>query len=105
LKPVENVFFFHRGVAPTALVVGGQNTAATLFRTPFEPCWARDATPGGVMGRCASGRSAVIPGRLEEANPESRDSPMRNCASEVWSFGLSRNDYRRERATPRPLAM
>ncbi|QDW41638.1 hypothetical protein FFI89_033665 [Bradyrhizobium sp. KBS0727] len=26
------------------------------------------------------------------ANPESRDSPMRNCASEVWSFGPSRND-------------
>src|SRR5450756_880349 len=23
---------------------------------------------------------------------ESRDSPMRNCASEVWSFGPSRND-------------
>src|SRR5229473_301 len=26
------------------------------------------------------------------SNPESRDSPMRNCASEVWSFGPSRND-------------
>src|SRR2546429_9577947 len=25
-------------------------------------------------------------------SPESRDSPMRNCASEVWSFGPSRND-------------
>jgi hypothetical protein len=23
---------------------------------------------------------------------ESRDFPMRNCASEVWSFGPSRND-------------
>src|SRR5204863_6069680 len=26
------------------------------------------------------------------SNPESKDSPMRNCASEVWSFGPSRND-------------
>src|SRR6201996_5412216 len=34
----------------------------------------------------------VIPGRCEASNPESRDSPMRNCASEVWSFGPSRND-------------
>ena len=35
---------------------------------------------------------AVIPGRREASNPESRDSPMRNRASEVWSFGPSRND-------------
>jgi hypothetical protein len=35
---------------------------------------------------------AVIPGRCEASNPESRDSPMRNCASEAWSFGPSRND-------------
>src|ERR1700674_1230242 len=41
----------------------------------------------------------VIPGRCEASNydvqlhiGESRDSPMRNCASEVWSFGPSRND-------------
>src|ERR1700687_2718844 len=26
----------------------------------------------------------VIPGRCEASSPESRDSPMRNCASEVW---------------------
>src|SRR5436190_9790980 len=37
----------------------------------------------------------VIPGRLAEPNPESRDFPMRNCASEVWSFGPSRNDDKR----------
>ena len=36
----------------------------------------------------------VIPGRLEEPNPESWDSPVRNCAPEVWSFGPSRNDDR-----------
>ena len=38
--------------------------------------------------------AAVIPGRVENANPESRDSPMCNCTSEVWSFGPSRNDAR-----------
>src|SRR6201982_190093 len=44
----------------------------------------------------------VIPGRCEASNydvrlhiGESRDSPMRNCASEVWSFGPSRNDVAR----------
>src|ERR1700737_5440695 len=40
----------------------------------------------------ASSDSTVIPGRVEDANPESRDSPMCNCTSEVWSFGPSRND-------------
>jgi 3-oxoacyl-[acyl-carrier protein] reductase len=35
---------------------------------------------------------SVIPGRCKASNPESRDSPMRNCASVVWSFGPSRND-------------
>src|SRR3982074_143714 len=34
----------------------------------------------------------VIPGQCEASNPESRDSPMCNCTSEVWSFGPSRND-------------
>src|SRR5207244_8494283 len=33
---------------------------------------------------------SVIPGRCEASNPESRDSPVRNCAPEVWSFGPSR---------------
>src|SRR4029077_16843615 len=44
-----------------------------------------------VLDRGAS-IQAVIPGRCEASNPESRDSPMRNCASEVWSLGPSRND-------------
>src|SRR5216684_1592207 len=38
------------------------------------------------------GADTVIPGRCGASNPESRDSPMRNCASEVWSCGPSRND-------------
>src|SRR5947199_15924 len=28
--------------------------------------------------------TSVIPGRCEASNPESRDSPVRNCAPEVW---------------------
>jgi len=28
----------------------------------------------------------VIPGRAEDANPESKDSPMCDCTSEVWSL-------------------
>src|SRR5882757_988815 len=35
---------------------------------------------------------AVIPGRCEAAIPESRDSPMCNCTSEVWCNAPSRND-------------
>jgi hypothetical protein len=27
---------------------------------------------------------SVIPGRCGSIEPDSRDSPMRNCASEVW---------------------
>src|ERR1700755_2464268 len=30
--------------------------------------------------------STVIPGRCEASNPESRDSPMCNCTSEVWCW-------------------
>ncbi len=47
----------------------------------------------GPMINSATKQSySVIPGRCEASNPESRDSPMRNCASEVWSCGPSRND-------------
>src|SRR6266850_7800142 len=31
--------------------------------------------------------------RAKRANPKSRDSPMCNCTSEVWSIGPSRNDF------------
>jgi len=51
-------------------------------------CWACRSRIEIMTGR----PKVVIPGRCEASNPESRDSPMRNCASEVWSFGPSRND-------------
>jgi hypothetical protein len=37
-----------------------------------------------VRGRSGRQNSAVIPGRCEASNPESRDSPMCNCTSGVW---------------------
>src|ERR1700681_3774015 len=51
-----------------------------------------DTMSAAVPDLDRSTNSSVIPGRRAAANPESRDSPMRNCASEVWSFGPSRND-------------
>src|SRR5262249_1993619 len=37
----------------------------------------------------------VIPGRCEASNPESRGSPVRNCAPEVRVFDAPRNDEAR----------
>src|SRR6266852_3211219 len=48
---------------------------------------------------------AVILGRCEASNPESRDSPMCNCTSEVWSCGLSRNDDVRLAGKPRLFSL
>src|SRR6266851_2502777 len=46
---------------------------------------AAPESEGGISLACHSGARV-------SANPESRDSPMCNCTSEVWSFGPSRND-------------
>src|SRR6478672_8627249 len=43
---------------------------------------------------------SVVPGRRVASNPKSRDSPMCNCTSEVWSFEPSRNDQGKMRAMP-----
>jgi len=51
--------------------------------TYFAPQAAEKLKMGGD-------RSFVIPGRVEDANPESRDSPMCNCTSEVWSGACHR---------------
>jgi hypothetical protein len=57
-----------------------------------------------IPGRCQRVRAKRGPMTGSASNPESRDSPMRNCASEVWSgachraaqsadpLGPSRND-------------
>src|SRR5450755_3026897 len=57
-----------------------------------------------IPGRCQRVRPLAGPMAGSASNPESRDSPMRNCASEVWSgachraaqgadpLGPSRND-------------
>jgi hypothetical protein len=50
----------------------------------------------------------VIPGRCEASNPESRDSPGRNCAPEVRTFDALRNDQqnrlRNQRNREPPMA-
>ena len=64
-----------------------RSTWCSRCSKPTSPrCWPR-------AGRTKSSRSfPVIPERRAAANPESWDSPMRHCASEVWSCGPSRND-------------
>src|SRR5450432_2138932 len=53
----------------------------------------RGSDPDSVIpGRCQRVRAKRGPMTGSASNPESRDSPMRNCASEVWSCGPPRND-------------
>src|SRR2546428_320583 len=66
-----------------------QGCATRSARTSTRPPKC-GSTPPPRRCRCRT----VIPGRVEDSNPESRDSPMCNCTSEVWSFGPSRNDKR-----------
>ncbi len=55
--------------------------------------WPRpDAGRCAIRGRWRRGRTNRHSGARVSANPESRDPPMRNCISEVWSCGPSRND-------------
>src|SRR5882724_12346687 len=58
---------------------------------------------------CEADVVVVIPGRVEDANydvqlhiGESRDSPMRNCASEVWSRACHRAALRADPLGPPP---
>jgi hypothetical protein len=67
------------------LLIPPHRLSRTIGATPAE----NNCDFGKTPGRRAE---TVIPGRCEASNPESRDSPMRNCASEVWSCGPSRND-------------
>ena len=50
------------------------------------------ARPAKTVAVAAEEIASVIPGRRAATNPESRHSPVRNCAPGVWSFGPSRND-------------
>src|ERR1700722_15768378 len=43
----------------------------------------RAAETSDSASKCKIGLSTVVPGRCEASNPESRDSPMCNCTSEV----------------------
>ena len=79
--------------------IAHETAGAAGTRHSPRPPWGRkiNARLGRIAPRdhevmFGTGADTVIPGRCEASNPESRDSPMRNCASEVWSCGPSRND-------------
>src|SRR5437899_7092290 len=60
-------------------------------RGTYRKAFVETTTPA-PRGRENASINDVIPGGVEDANPESRDSPMCNCTSEVWPFGPSPND-------------
>ena len=72
-------------------MIAGRNAGAWRERPPRSVSRLRRCRQTCGRRHCEISLS-VIPGRLEEPNPESRDSPGRKCAPEVWSFGPSRND-------------
>jgi uncharacterized protein (TIGR00369 family) len=49
-----------------------------VVKTGRTICFAQSVSRGAEERACRSGA------RVKRANPEPRDSPMRNCASEVW---------------------
>ena len=68
-------------------VIGLLRDASGSYALPFYVCIGLELTAAMlimVRGRGGRQNSAVIPGRCEAANAESRDSPMCNCTSEVW---------------------
>jgi hypothetical protein len=50
---------------------------------------------GGGEGMAGERHSGAL---VKRANPESLDSPMCNCTSEVWSFEPSWNDGEKPRS-------
>ena len=85
----EDVRRYQLHLAASGVGVPTLNQTVSTLRFFFRVTLRRLVIEKAFVGRRYS---TVIPGRVEDANPGSRDSPMRNCASEVWSFGPSRND-------------
>src|SRR6478752_815106 len=70
----------------------------------YHGCGQKVAGPWSIRGRGGPAWACVIPGRVEDANPESqpsryRDSQKCNCRSE-GPFGSSRNDDVRRPTKP-----
>src|SRR5882724_4263755 len=64
------------------------------FKTRVE-CAARSRTHVIARSPCDEAiHSSSFRGDAKHRTRNPRDSPMRNCASEVWSFVPSRNDKR-----------
>ena len=67
-----------------------RTTKCEVGQPPYSPAHGR-------MDSKVRALEAFIPGRVENANPESlsskqQGSPICDCTSEVWSFAQSRND-------------
>src|SRR5664279_3605168 len=71
------------------------SSAKLRFRSPLM--MPRKGEVSGIVsfGFLSGQYQAVIPGRCKASNPESRDSPMCNCTSEVRAFDAPRNDSER----------
>ena len=68
-------------------VIGLLRDVSGSYALPFYVCIGLELIAAVLImirGRGGRASSAVIPGRCEASNPESRDSPMCNCTSEVW---------------------
>jgi hypothetical protein len=61
-----------------------------LSRAAIKHHW-QDDLPGNRFKNSSGEDKTVIPG-AQSASPESQDSLMCYCTSEVWSVGPSRND-------------
>src|SRR5260370_28711393 len=63
---------------------------------PAWPNWSSRSLPGSSspvsLGLCHRVREKRGPMIVSASHPDSKDSPMCNRTSEVWSFGPSRND-------------
>src|SRR5882757_7820502 len=91
--------------------VGGVGRPGAGALRPGIGCAAWKSSPPSLRAkRSNDGRELNMPplsfrDGAQAPDPESRDSPMRDCASEVWSFGPSRNDEKKKgRDRSRPFA-
>jgi hypothetical protein len=92
-EPLERVDRVWRGmVMDTYALEKLTGWTPELSPPPDSPLYRPRVLAGDIDLRWRVAALKVIPGRVEDANPESRDSPVRNCVPEVWSFGPSRTD-------------
>jgi 4-amino-4-deoxy-L-arabinose transferase-like glycosyltransferase len=92
-EPLERVDRSWRGIVMDTYALEKLTGWTPELSPPQDsPLYRTRVLAGDVQPpRRVAARKASFRG-VRSANPESRDSPMCNCTSEVWSFGPSRND-------------